>query len=174
MWHNRRWSYNWKNDSVFFGGYYKEFWYFYKWMFGYVTILQWWYNRQCSLKDGNNVCWWLIEIILWCDRRERNLGRKKIDCVNISNLIGWWYITFDTTIVFQLWSNVPSIFSMGCPIFRVVYFEWTNTLVTGSASGVALKSKLPWKYAWGDSLWFILEFRKIFRVITACGMRQSH
>ena len=42
------------------------------------------------------------------------------------------------------------------------------------ASGVALKSKFPWRYACCDSLLFNIESRKIFRVSMACGMRQSH
>ena len=47
-----------------------------------------------------------------------------------------------------------------------------NTLVPGEERGVALKSRLPWIYAWADSLGFTLELRKIFRVMTDCGMRQ--
>ena len=89
MWQRRCCSCNWNNNSGFFGGLSEEFCYFDKCIFGSVTIFQWWYNRECDFQDGKNVWCWLIEIILWCDRREINLGRKKCDCVNISNGIGW-------------------------------------------------------------------------------------
>ena len=49
-----------------------------------------------------------------------------------------------------------------------------STLVPGGASCVALKSHFPWRYAWDDSLLFALEYRKIFIVMTACGMIKSH
>ena len=48
------------------------------------------------------------------------------------------------------------------------------TLVPGGTSGVALKSNISWGYTWADSLGFTLEFRKIFRVRTDCGMIRSH
>ena len=96
------------------------------------------------------------------------------DCVNISNGIGWWYITFDTTIVFQWWSNALSIFPMGYPIFCVVDFEWMSNLVPGVTSGVIFKSKISWRYAKDDSLGFNIELCKRFGLMTNCGMRRSH
>ena len=56
----------------------------------------------------------------------------------------------------------------------MVDLESMSTRVPGVASGVALKSKLLLMYSWYDRLGFTLELRKRFRVITACGMRQSH
>ena len=60
-------SCNWKNDSGCVGGSLEEFCYVDRWIFGSVYILQWWYNRQCDFKDGKDICYWMIEIIIWYD-----------------------------------------------------------------------------------------------------------
>ena len=62
----------------FFGGSSEEFCYFEKFIFGYVVIFQWWCNGRCDLQDVNNLCCWMIEIILWCDIWKSNLGQKDI------------------------------------------------------------------------------------------------
>ena len=42
MCHSKCWIQNWKNDSGFFCGSSKELWSFEKYVFGSVTIFQWW------------------------------------------------------------------------------------------------------------------------------------
>ena len=48
------------------------------------------FNWRYVLRYANNVCCWMVEIILWCDIWESDLGRKQLDCVNILNVTGWW------------------------------------------------------------------------------------
>ena len=59
-------------------------------------------------------------------------------------------------------------------VLCAVYFGWMSNIVPGGASGVALKSKIPWRYVWYDSSVFTFESLKRFRVMRHCGMRRSH
>ena len=67
MWQSRCWSYNWKNDSRFFGGSSKEFYY----LTSTFLVLSPYYSDGTTysfLKYGKNVCLWVTEIIRWCYR----------------------------------------------------------------------------------------------------------
>lgn len=50
----------------------------------------------------------------------------------------------------------------------------TKTFVPGGAMGVLLKSKLPKRYAWAESLGLMRELRNRLRVRTAWPMSLSH
>lgn len=49
-----------------------------------------------------------------------------------------------------------------------------TTFVPGGASGVALKSKLPYRYACADSFGLTREVRSRFKVSEHCGINRSH
>ena len=49
---------------IFFCGSSEEFCYFDKWVFSSITIYQIWYNWRRDFQDVNDVCCWLIDIIL--------------------------------------------------------------------------------------------------------------
>ena len=52
--------------------------------------------------------------------------------------------------------------------------KWMTTFVSGRATGVALKLKTPNLSTQAESVGFVLETRRIFRVVFACGLILSH
>ena len=53
-------------------------------------------------------------------------------------------------------------------------FSWRRTLVSGGASGVLLKLKTLLIYAYEEIFGLVRALRSKFRVMSACGRRQSH
>jgi hypothetical protein len=75
-------------------------------------------------------------------------------------------ITFVAPVVFLRRADVPAVNAMGCHVWAL--------FPAGGARGLWLKSKLPFRQAYADSLGWRREEQSKLRMMSAWGMRRSH